>query len=273
MIASGGLISANDAVVKWLTTGLPAGEIMFFRSLFMMIPMGLLAWRFGGSGALRVRNVPGQLLRGAMAVASAFFFVGALAFLPLADAIAISFASPLFITALARPLLGERVGWRRWAAVVAGFAGVLVMIRPTGEAANWAALLPLGAALSGALRDLMTRRISATETSVSMLCVSAVLITLAGLSSLPLGWQVPGAADLGLLAVAGFLIGGAQYLAIEAFRHAEATLVAPFKYTSLLWGVLLGFVVWGDLPDRWMIAGAVPVIGGGLYIWYREARR
>jgi drug/metabolite transporter (DMT)-like permease len=208
-----------------------------------------------------------------MQASGAAFFVAGLGFLPLADNIAVTLAGPLFLTALAPSLLGERVGWRRWLAVGVGFAGIVLMFRPTGEVMRWAALLPVGAALTGAFRDIVTRRISVTESSISMLFYSTVFISLAGLATLPFGWRPLAAADVGLMALSGLLLGAAQYLMIEAFRHAEAAVVAPFRYSQMVWAVLLGFVVFGDLPDRWLIAGAALVISSGLYILHREARR
>ena len=273
MIAAGALVNTNDSVAKWLTADYPVGEIMCVRGLFILIPVTLFAGRFGGWNALRVRRPAGQLLRAVMQTASAAFFIAGLGFLPLADNIALTLAGPLFITALASPLLGERVGWRRWIAVGVGFAGIVLMFRPTGEAMRWAALLPVGAALAGAFRDIVTRRISTTESSISMLFHSTVFITLAGLSTALFGWRPLTVADVGLMALSGFLLGGAQYLMIEAFRHAEAAVVAPFRYFQMVWGVLLGFVVFGDLPDRWLVGGAALVIASGLYILHREARQ
>ncbi len=184
----------------------------------------------------------------------------------MADAIALTFSAPLFITAMAIPLLGERVGWRRIMAVLLGFIGVLVMVQPTGDVWNWAVLFPLGASLAGALRDVVTRRISASESSTATLCFTSCGVSLAGLCTLPLGWQPISGPDWGYLALSGCLVGAAHFLLIETFRLAEASLVAPFKYSSLLWAVLFGFLIWGDLPGLWVLAGSILVIGGGLYL-------
>jgi drug/metabolite transporter (DMT)-like permease len=273
MVAGGALLTANDALLKWLSADYPVGQILFVRGLFVMVPVGLLAWRTGGMAALRVRNPGGQALRAALVVVSAFCFVTALSLMPLAETIAIAFAGPLFITALAPRLLGETVGWRRWTAVVVGFAGVLLTTRPTAAGVNWIVFLPLGAALGGALRDIVTRRICVTESSPSIMLVTTAAVALAGLSMALFGWRPLAAADVVLLACTGFLLGGAHYLLIEAFRHAEAALVAPFKYTNLIWAGLIGFVLWGDVPDAWMAMGAALVIGSGLYIAHRETGR
>ena len=272
MVVGSLMISVNDAIIKWLSASYPTGELMFLRGGFMFLPILLLLWREGGLRAARVGRWPGQMARAAAVVGSTVFFIAGLRHLPLADTTAIAFAGPLFVTALAPLMLAERVGWRRWSAVLFGFAGVLVMLRPTGGGLNWAAMLPLGAALCGAFRDLLTRRLSATESSLSILVVTTATVALAGLLTAPFGWRMPTAGDLALMALSGIVLGAAHYLIIEAFRLAEAALVAPFKYSSLLWAVALGAMVWGHLPDGTMLIGAVIVVLSGLYILHREMR-
>lgn len=274
MVGGGVLITLNDGTVKWLSADYPIGEIMTLRGLFIFLPIALIAWRMGGLRALEIRNLGAQGARAGLAMLSTVFYLTALAVMPIADIIAISFAGPLFLTMLATPLLGERVGWRRWTAVVVGFIGVVVMVRPGSGALQAVALLPVGSALMGALRDIITRRITSdmasAESSVAILCFSSLVVTLAGLLTLPFGWRTPSLVDLGLLALSGFLIGAAHYLLIEAFRFAEAGLIAPFKYINIVWAALIGFLVWGDIPDRWIVFGASLVIGSGLYIFHRE---
>jgi len=272
------LLALNDSLIKSLTGSYPVGELLFVRGLFVAPWIALLAYRHGGISSLRVRNWRGQALRGASVIAGAFLFVNGLRHLPLADAVAVTFTGPMFITALAPLVLGERVGWRRWMAVLAGFIGVLVMVRPTalfGGAGTLqlAILLPLGAALCGSARDLITRRLAQSESSVAVLFFTSAAVMLAGLCTAPFGWVVPRAADLWVLAASGALVAGAYYFQIEAFRLGEAVLVAPFKYTSMIWAVLLGFLMFGDLPDGWTLLGAACVIAAGLYILRRETRR
>lgn len=272
MVAGSGLITLNDAAMKWLTAGYPTGELMFIRGAFMFLPILLLTWRAAGRPTAAVRNWSGQLLRAATVVGSTILFLTGLRYLPLADMTAMAFAGPLFVTALATPLLGERVGWRRWTAVLVGFAGVVVMARPSGSGIAWAAVFPLGAALCGALRDILTRRLSATESSLSILVVTTGVVALAGLATLPFGWRVPTPFDLGLMALSGIVLGAAHYLIIESLRLAQAALVVPFKYSSLLWAVGLGLLVWGHVPDAGMVLGAALVVASGLYILHREIR-
>jgi drug/metabolite transporter (DMT)-like permease len=273
MVASGAVVVLNDAVMKWMTADFPVGQILFIRGAFAYLPIALWVGWTGSYAALRIRDVRGQCARAALLIVASFLFVFSLGLMPLADATAISFAAPLFVTALATPLLGEFVGRRRWSAVVVGFAGVLLMLRPTGDAFQWVVLLPLGVAVAVGLADIMTRRISTTESSTATLSFTILAVALAGLATVPFGWHVPTAGDLALLALAGLLLGCAQYLMIEAYRLAEAVLVAPFRYSAMVWAVLFGFLIWGDLPDRWIVAGSLLVIGSGVYIFHRETRR
>ena len=266
------LLALNDALIKSLTQGYPVGEILFGRGVFVCPWILVFAWRAGGLSALRVVSVKGQALRGLCVIASSFLFVTGLRYLPLADAIAVAFTGPLFVTAMAPYALGERVGWRRRLAVLAGFLGVLIMARPGAEAMQWALMFPLGAALCGGTRDLITRRISRTETTVSVLFVTTLMVVLAGLATVPLGWAPLRAGDLWVFASSGTLIAGAHYLMIEAFRLGEAALVAPFKYTSMVWALLFGFLIFGDLPDASTLLGAGVVVLAGFYVLRRETR-
>lgn len=270
MIGAGLFLTLNDAVLKWLTGDYPVGQIMFLRGLFVFLPISLLVWHAGGLRSLRVRRVTPHLLRGGLMIAGTFLFINGLRHLPFADAISITFAGPLFVTALAAPLLGEVIRWRRWLAVGIGFAGVLIIIRPTSEVAQWAAIFPLAASMTGALRDILTRKMAQHDSSISVMFYSTIAVTLAGGTTFIGGWQPVAWQDLGLLLLCGTLLGCAHFLMIESFRLAEAALVVPFKYVSMVWAVLLGLVVWGDIPDGWTFLGTAVVIGSGLYILHRE---
>jgi drug/metabolite transporter (DMT)-like permease len=272
MLIGGLVLTMSDTATKWLTGSYPVGQIMAIRALFTLIPITLFVWQNGGLRSLRIGNFKMQFLRAACAVASSFLFVWGLVHLPLADAIALAFSGPLFVTAMASPLLGEHVGWRRWSAVCLGFVGVLVMVRPTGEAMRWAALLPLCAASMGALRDVVTRLIRMSDSPVAILAFTMAAVALAGFATLPFGWKPVAWEDLLIMAAAGILVGSAQYLVIHAFHIAEASLIIPFKYLTLIWAALFGFMIWGHVPDQWIIAGAVLVVGSGLYIMHRETR-
>jgi len=266
------LIALNDALIKSLTSIYPVGELLLLRGLFIMPWVIFLAFRAGSIESLKVKNPVGQALRALCVIGSSFLFVNGLAHLQLADAIAITFTGPLFITALAPIALSEYVGWRRWFAVLIGFVGILFIFRPGYGTLQWAVLFPLGAALCGSIRDIITRRISQTESSVAVLLVTTCMVILAGLATVPFAWVPVRIDDLTTFAACGMLIGGGHYFMIEAFRHGEAALVAPFKYTFMVWAILYGFLFFGNLPDYWTLVGAAIVIAAGLYVLHREMK-
>ena len=270
MLLGAAVLTSNDAVLKWLTSGYQVGQIMFCRGIFIGLPLAIIIWRAGGLKSLRPVNPKGHAVRATLVIVGTFLFVNGLAYLPLADAVAIAFAGPLFITALAQPLLGEIVGWRRWLAVLVGFIGILLIMRPGGNVIQWAALFPLAASLTGAFRDLLTRHLSSQETTVAILFYTSLGVTLAGLATIPFMWTPVPLVDWGWFALSGVLIGCAHFLMIETFRYGEATLVAPFKYSGIIWAGLLGYLIWGDTPDFATIAGVSMVVIAGFYILHRE---
>lgn len=271
MVTASGLLTVNDAMVKWLTQSYPVGQVMSLRGVFVIAIVVFWAILRRRTSQLRVSNWNLQLTRGALMATSTFLFVTALALMPIADAIAIAFAGPVIATALAAVVLREPVGWRRWTAIAAGFAGVVVMLRPTPDLVRLVAIVPLLAALVGAFRDIVTRRMgTGGESTPAIMLISTSVVALAGLATIPLGWSPVEIGGLGLLLASALLIALAQALMIESFRLGEVGLVAPFKYTSLVWAVLLGLLVWGDLPDAWTWTGSALVVGSGIYIWCRE---
>lgn len=263
------LLVLSDASAKWLTRSYPVTEVVVLRCLFIIVLLLIVGIR---SRSLRIVNRWGHVLRALFAVASSFLFVHGLVYLPLAEATAGAFAGPIFLAALAGPLLGEKVGSRRWAAVLVGFVGVLLMLRPSPAGMNWMILFPVSAACMGALRDVITRRLSATDNATSILLTANVATAGAGMVFVA-SWSMPTLAHIGVLAVSGLLVGGAHYLHIEAFRYAEAATIAPFRYSSIVWGVLFGFAFFGQLPGVWVVGGATLVIASGLYIMQRERLR
>ena len=273
MLLGAAVLAANDAVLKWLTNGYHVGQIMFCRGIFISLPLAFLIWKEGGLKSLRSVNPKGHAIRAGLVIVGTFLFVSGLAYLPLADAIAIAFAGPLFITALAQPLIGEHVGWRRWSAVLIGFMGILLIVRPGGGVVQWAVLFPLTASLAGALRDLLTRHLSSQETTVAILFYTTLGVILASLVTIPFIWVSVSLADWGWFALSGLLVGFAHFLMIETFRYGEATLVAPFKYSGVIWAGLLGYLIWGDIPDFITIVGVSILVLSGTYILHREQIR
>ena len=273
MVGSCAVGVTSDAVTKWMTSTYPIGQILFVRNIFVFVPILLLVWRSGGFSVLRIHNIGTNLTRAVLMASGTFMFILGLKLLPLAVMIAIGFTGPLLLTALAGPMLGEHVGWRRWSAVIVGFFGVLLMTRPGAGVFQWAILVPIVSAILGTLKDVVTRSLVATETPLAIMTFTTVVIIAAGASTVVLGWEPITVVDVALLAVAGILVGTSHYLQIEAFRLAQVALVAPFRYSTLVWGIGLGFLVFGELPDGWTIAGSGVVVASGLYIMHREAVR
>ncbi|MBO6519788.1 MAG: DMT family transporter [Rhodospirillales bacterium] len=274
-LAGGAVLTLNDGLVKSLAAEFPTGQVLAIRGMFIYFMIILFAIRMGGiHTAWQIRSWKGQTLRGFCVVGSSFCFVTGLSYLPLADAIAIAFAGPLFVTMLAPLMLGETVGWRRWAAVLVGFVGVLVIVRPGTTAFQWFAVFPLMASFLGGMRDLITRKVAAHETTVAVLFVTTTAVMTAGFSTwFFTDWVAVEWRHMKYFVGSGLLVGTAHYLLIEAFRLGEAALVSPFKYGNVLWAVLFGYLLFGDLPDAATLLGAVVVSLSGLYILHRERIR
>jgi drug/metabolite transporter (DMT)-like permease len=270
LLASCGLLTVGDAAVKWLTVTYPIGQVICIRGLIILVCLIAL---HGASASthLRPRHPGAQAWRALFFVASTFLMVWSFKLLPLPTVAAVSFTSPLIITALAPFVLGEHVGWRRWLAVCIGFLGVLVIVNPRAGV-DWVMLVPIAAAVCAAARDLATRSLAGRETSTSLVFIAMAATVVAGATTAPFGWVMPRASDWMLFLLLGAAHGAAYFLHVGAFRAAEAGLLAPFKYSLLLWAIVVAFLIWGHLPSVTMLAGAAIVIGSGIYIWQREFR-
>ena len=265
--------SVMDATIKWLAVTYPIMHIVFFRNFFAFIPIGMmLAARRDRLAALRTRNWKGHLLRAVLGLTSMILFFNAVALMPLAEVVAISFSAPLFITALSMPLLGERVGPRRWAAVAVGFVGVLIILRPGTELFQPVAFLPLTSSLFLSLAMLQVRLLTRTETNIALMAYMTAAGILATAPFLLSGWVSPTGFDWVLFVGMGVIGGTAQYLLTQAFRKAPASLIAPLEYSGILWAGLFGYWLFGELPDRWVFVGSAIVVASGLYILHRETK-
>ena len=272
MIAGTGVLSLNDGIAKWLTEAYPVGQIMAIRGTFVIAMILVWAVAFRRTSLLRVRDWRNQSYRAVLMMLSTIAFITGLSLLPLATAISITFAGPLITTVLAIPLLGEMVGWRRWSAILIGFVGVLIMLRPSGNSAiEYAALLPIAAAMVGAFRDIVTRKMRSGETPVAILLISTIAVTIYGYASASFAWVPFDWSDIWFFALTAALMAVAQLLTIEAFHQGTIGFVAPFKYTSMIWAVLIGIVVWGEMPGLSIYLGSALVIASGFYILRREA--
>ena len=267
------VFSSQDAIAKWLAAGYPVMEIVFFRALFALAPTAVFVIASGGFAALRTRRIHLHLLRSGLLFLSLICYYLAIRTMPLADAVTIMFSAPLFMTALSVPILRERVGPRRWAAVIVGFTGVLVASRPGSEVFDTSSLLVLVASLLYAGAMIVTRRLTRTETNAAVLAYHYIFsIAVAGLF-LPGQWVTPAPVDAALLAGMGLMGAIGAFASVQAYRCAPVSVIAPFDYTSLLWATTYGYLVFADLPGPAVLAGAVIIIASNLYIVHRERTR
>ncbi len=273
------LFAVMAVLVRFLGEGYPVGQVVFFRSAFAILPVVVIyAWRRELEAAVRTGRPFAHIGRGLTAVGAMFCNFSALARLPVVDATAISFASPLITVALAAVILKERVRIYRWSAVSVGFLGVLVMLAPRlsfggGVAPEGGAIggvLALGGAFFGALSTVQTRRMTSSETTSSIVLYFSIFCAVAGLCTWPLGWTPPGRAELTALISVGIFGGISHLLLTESYRLAPASLVAPFDYTSMLWAFVLGYLVFGELPTLVVYVGAAIVAAAGLFVIWRE---
>lgn len=275
------LFAAMSALVRQLSEVTPIGQIVFFRSAWAIPPVLLIyALRGEFMSAVRTNRFFGQLGRGALSVCGMFTNFAALARLPLADATAINFASPLITVALAAIFLKEKVRIYRWSAVIVGFGGVVVMLIPNfdvryyagaaGAVAAVGSIFAVVSAICNAGTVIQTRRLTQSETTASIVFYFSLICALAGAVTLPFAWHSPTGPELLALISTGILGGLAHIFLTESYRHAPASVIAPFDYSALLWALLLGYFVFGELPSALVYIGAVIVAGAGLFVILRE---
>ncbi len=260
-----------DTATRWLgLAGFESPQIVFFRYLIGLAPVAVMVW-ISGPGALRTRRPFAHALRAALLFTALIAFTTGLRVIPLVEAVSIVFTVPLFIAALSKPVLGEHVGGRRWAAVAFGFVGAVIMLQPGTAAFRPEALWILLAALCFAVAMLLTRRMAATETNVAMFAYSTVGALLASLPFIAVTWRDPALDHLWGFLILGLAGSCASLLMIIAYRNAPAAVVAPIEYTALLWATLFGWLMWNEQPGPAIWVGAVVIVVSGLYIARREA--
>lgn len=273
LVASTVVFSFCDIITKHLAASLPAAEIAWIRyAAFscIVVPVVLLA---GGKALLRAQRPGLQVLRSFGMIGSTIFFTMGLRHLPVAESTAIYFISPILIMALSIVFLGESVGWRRWSAAFVGLIGVLVVIRPGTDAFQATALFPLLGATSWAAGAIVTRKMSGSDHPLTTLAYSAMVGCLALSVTLPFAWVTPSGAEIGFALLMGLFFSIGQWFVVLAYRHGNASVIAPFSYVQLIWAGTLGYLVFGALPDGWTIVGACIIAASGLYTAYRERVR
>ena len=270
-----------SAGVKTVSADYPTGEIVFFRSAFALVPLLVwLAWRGDLFSAVRTSNIAGHLLRGLMGACGMFSGFLALSYLPLPDAVAIGYAAPLMTVVLAAVVLKETVRAYRWTAVVVGFAGVLIMLTPHLNASTIARGLSAGpavgvvfalfAAFCAAGSTIQVRRLTQSEKTGAIVLYFSLMTTFLGLATIVLGWRLPGPADFTLLVLTGILGGVGQILLTQAYRYSDTSLLASFEYTTMIWALLTGWFIFGQLPQTAVIWGGLIVASAGVFVVWRE---
>ena len=282
------VVTLQDCTVKWLSPDYALHQIMLIRSIIALIIVFLIIKWEGGFQLIKTQYLSWHLFRAGLLIFANLTLFMAVAAMPYAEAIAIFFVAPLFITLLSIPILGENVGLRRWAAIIIGLIGVMFMIQPGQAVFDWASLLPLAAALSYASMQTITRKIGKTDKAstmgfymqTTMIATSIVIGILIGdgkfagsghssLEFLLRAWIVPKSEHLWILLSCGLLSGVGSYLLCQSYRLGQANLIAPFEYTALPLSVVLGFIIWNETPTVHGTIGMLLIIGAGIYTLYR----
>ena len=271
VVVAVGVFAVMDTIAKYLARSYPVSGVVWARyAANLLVLLVFLAAR-GELGRLRTARPGLQIMRGLLLAAASLLYFTSLTVLPLAEAAAIGFVMPLFLALLAVPMLGERMDGARLAAVLAGLAGALVIVRPGAAAFTAYALLPIGMALCNALYQILTRKVAGVEHPLTSLVwgaiVGAVLLSFA----LPFAWVTPTDPwHWVLLGIIGVLASIGHFTLIRAYDYANATGLAPFFYTQLVWVMLLGWLVFGDFPDGWSLLGTGIIVASGIYLVGRQ---
>ena len=263
-------LCVNDAIAKLLTSEYPVLQILFMRNAIALPVAVLVAVAMGGTGALRSSRPGRHLVRGLLWVAATMMFFSSLRVLGLAEATALIFAAPLFITAISAFFLRDPVGWRRWLAVLAGFAGVLIVIRPGASAFQLVSLLPLSAAFVYAVLMLSARWVDPRESVWTLLLYLTGAGALVSGLAVPFVWEPLQMQHLGLFAAIALFGTAGITMMTQAFRLAPPVVVAPLDYTALIWASALGWLLWREVPDSATYLGAAVIIASGVYVIWRE---
>lgn len=273
MIGSMGCFIVNDALVKYASQTMPAAQLIFMRGVMASLFVLAVAQAMGATRRVREIARGWVALRAIVDAIATMLFLVSLFHLPLANASAINMTSPLFIGVLAAFFLGERLDLPRWLAIGVGFLGVVLVIQPQAEGFNVYALVCLLATLLLSVRDLVTRRVPAGVPSILITLSNTFAVTLlAGGLSMVEGWRAFAAFEIGLLAVAAVFLSVAYFLLVFSTRHGDLSLIAPFRYTALLFATVIGFVVWSERPNLLGWAGIALIIASGIYV-LRVSRR
>jgi drug/metabolite transporter (DMT)-like permease len=262
----------NDALTRYLTADLTPGQIMFIRGGMTSMLIFVVAWRWGAFRSASKIFDRWVAFRTVGEIIGAVTYVYALSQLPLPNASAILQALPLAVTMGAAVFLREKVGWRRWAAILVGFSGVLLIIRPGAEGFTTASLFVVGSVIGAASRDVVTKKIDPKTPALMISLIAAVAITIVGAIWVGIDgeWKPVSTNNFLLLILCSVLLFAGYQAIVLAMRKGEISFIAPFRYTSLIWAIALAILLLGEIPDMWMLIGSAIVVAAGLYSFYRE---
>jgi drug/metabolite transporter (DMT)-like permease len=265
------LFALNDVMGKWLMSTYSVGQVLVLRSLAAMLLLLPFAFREGWGNILRAPRPGLQLARVAFGTLEVAAFYWAVSFLPLVSVMTYYLSAPIYVAAIAPLLLRERLGRDQWLAVIAGFIGVLMVLRPSAETLTLPAIIAIVGSMLFAGLILSTRSLRGTS-ATSLIVWQTMGALLFGVALLPFGWVQPSPRDFALLALLGVVAMLAHVLVARAVTVAPAAVVSPFQYTLLIWAALFGWLIFDEKPDRWMVAGACVIVAAGLYLLWREGR-
>jgi len=267
------LFAGSSALSKWLVATYPIGEMLFMRAVTSLVASSLVILPVTGFAVFRTRRLRDHMLRGVSQSCSQTFLVIAFSLMPLASAVAINFSAPLFATVASIVFLKETVGPVRWGALIVGFLGVLLVTRPGADTFQAGSAFALANAVLFGTVTVGVRGMTATESAETLTMYQMVVLTAFFTAALPFGWVTPTLADWGAMVVNGLANALGQYLWTRALHLAPTSAVVPFNYFSLVWAIVLGFLVWGDIPSAALLAGSAIVVGSGMFLLWHESRR
>jgi len=263
------MFSLNDTMGKWLVATYSVGQLLLIRSVAALILLAPFIYRAGRSAFTEAPRPRVQILRAVLSSLEVALFYWAVVYLPLADVVTFYLAGPIFVTALSPLLLGEKIGWKRWSAVIVGFIGVLIAMRPSSASFSLPALIALGGSVLFALLMMATRSVRGTSGTVLVTTQTIGALAL-GIVSAPFNWVTPSPRDFLLLSLLGVVAMLAHVLVNRSLKLAPASLVVPYQYTLILWAMVLGYFAFGDVPGLLLIAGAGIIVAAGIFIFLRE---
>lgn len=266
------ILTVHDTGTKLMLETYPVNQLVTVRQAFAMLILIIIMAATTGWHAIRVENRIVLFARSVLFTSTTLLIIVSLGLLPVATVLAIVFASPLIVACLSVPFLGERVGPWRWSAIIVGFIGVAIILRPGSPSFEILLLVPVLAAVSSGVRDIVTRIAARTDTPFAILFWSNVMMVTVGLATIPLAWVAMPLQHYAIVFVLAILNTSAHFLMIYALQVGDAALVSPIRYTAIVWAVALGYWVWGDIPDIWMLVGSATVIASGIVLAVREAR-